>query len=200
MALPRWPIRQTSEVARRRPGCPRQGPMHMGPRYSQIVDAGTTGVNDLYSPRHRRAEVLELLVHGAHGNSTPRPGPPGLDPLGTRRPMATREVRPTLAMRDGQQSISSGILPTVISDPANVGGTPVQITYTSPGHRRERCASPSTRTRQNHVATVTVAFGTPLAATTTYNYNAQKAAAKRRRSAESHDCQLHGFVPRADGH
>ncbi len=70
-------------------------------------------------------------------------------------------------------------LPTVINDPANTGGTPVQILYNAgnlPSQTTDAkgLVTKYTYTTWNDVATVTVGFGTALAQTTTYNYNAQK--------------------------
>jgi RHS repeat-associated protein len=83
----------------------------------------------------------------------------------------------------GRPSISiqsnSVNLPTVINDPANTGGTPVQITYTAadlPSTETDAkgLVTKYTYTAWNDVATVTVGYGTSQAETTTYNYNANK--------------------------
>jgi YD repeat-containing protein len=70
-------------------------------------------------------------------------------------------------------------LPTVISDPANTGGKPVQIVYNAANlpvqtTDAKGLVTAYTYTSWNDVASVIVGYGTPLAATTQYVYNAQR--------------------------
>ncbi|MCA9030549.1 MAG: cadherin domain-containing protein, partial [Planctomycetaceae bacterium] len=158
-----------------------------GARTTQSVDMGTTGLND---PTAQGLDALRYFVTGstnvqqfdssarttmvmdANGNAF------HFDYTGDLQ-APTSIALPT----DGRPTISiqrnAASLPTVITDPANTGATPVQITYTAANKPDTVVDSKGrvtkyTYTAWNDIETVTVAFGTALAATTTYNYNAQK--------------------------
>ena len=158
-----------------------------GDRTTQTLDMGTTGVNNA------TAHGLDAIKYFASGStssqkfdSTARTTK-SVDAMGHETKLGyTGDLqaptsitlptanRPSISI---QRNIFS--LPTVINDPANLGATPTQITYTAANKPDTVTDSKGrvtkyTYTAWNDIATLTVAFGTPLAATTTYNYNARK--------------------------
>ncbi len=158
-----------------------------GDTTTEATDMGTTSGND---PTAQGIAALQYVAAGATSTTT-------LD-------STARTTQTTNALGDttqfgytgtsllpssvtlptpGRPSISiqsnSVNLPTVINDPANVGGTPVQITYTAANlpdtvTDSKGLVTKYTYTAWNDVATVTVGYGTALAAVTRYNYNSQK--------------------------
>ncbi len=157
-----------------------------GLRTTQTTDMGTTAAND---PTAQGIAALEYVAAGAT-SSTQFDGTARLtqstDALQntTQYGYTGNSLLPNTVTlpTPGRPAISiqrnSANLPTTITDPANTGGGPVQITYNSANLPTQvtdamGVVTKYTYTAWNDVATVTVGFGTPLAATTTYNYNAQ---------------------------
>ena len=156
-------------------------------RTTQVVDMGTTGLNN---PTAQGTDALRYFAAGST-SMTQFDGSDRttktMDPLGhaTTYGYNGSSVLPNSVTlpTPGRPSISiqrnAVNLPTVINDPANTGGTPVQITYNAANLPMQVTDSKGrvtqyTYTAWNDIQTVTVDFGTSLAATTTYNYNAQK--------------------------
>jgi YD repeat-containing protein len=158
-----------------------------GVRTTQIVDQGSVTGND---PTAQGVAALEYFAAGSTAqrqfDSSDR-GTGTTDPLGnttqfgysgdTRLP--TSVTLPTANRPAISIERNSVNLPTVVNDPANMGAQPVQISYnaanlpTSITDEKGRVTT-YTYTAWNDVASVTYASGTPLAATYTYTYNAQK--------------------------
>lgn len=158
-----------------------------GERTTQTMDMGTTGTND---PTAHGLDAIRYFVSGStneqHFDSTDRTTMT-MDALGNMTSLGytddlqaptsitlPTEDRPSISIQRNALS-----LPTVINDPANVGATPTQITYTVANKPDTVTDSKGrvtkyTYTEWNDIETVTIAFGTSLAATTTYNYNARK--------------------------
>jgi uncharacterized repeat protein (TIGR01451 family) len=156
-------------------------------RTTQLVDMGTTGLNN---PTAHGTDALRYFAAGSTSvtqfDGSDRTTKT-MDPLGrattygyTGSALLPNSVtlptpgRPSISIQRNAVN-----LPTVINDPANAGGAPVQITYNAANLPMQVTDSKGrvtqyTYTAWNDIQTVTVDFGTPLAATTTYNYNAQK--------------------------
>ena len=158
-----------------------------GATTTQATDMGTTGGND---PTAQGVAALQYFAAGststtqfdstarttqttnALGNTTQYGYTAGsLLPNTVTLPTPNR---PSISIQRNAAN-----LPTVINDPANTGGSPVQITYNAANLPTQTTDAKGlvtkyTYTAWNDVATVAVGFGTLLAATTTYNYNAQK--------------------------
>ena len=158
-----------------------------GMRTTEIADMGTTGMND---PTAHGVDALKYFAAGSTSmrefDSTDRPTQ-NVDALGnaTTYGYAGDSLLPTsISLPDPDRPAisierNSANLPTLVDDPANTGGQPVAITYTAANLPDEvtdtmGLVTKYTYTAWNDIETVTVAHGTPLAATTTYNYNASK--------------------------
>ncbi|MGL6077104.1 MAG: RHS repeat-associated core domain-containing protein [Fimbriiglobus sp.] len=157
-----------------------------GVRTTQMSDAGSAGNDPLahghaalryFTPGASSAQQFDPTARptrstDALGNAT-KYGYSGTAQAPTSVTLPT-PGRPTISVQR-----NAADLPTVITDPANVGGTPVRVTYTAANLPLEVTDTKGRVTRYtytafNAVATVTVNFGTPVAATTTYSYNAAK--------------------------
>ena len=156
-----------------------------GDTTTQVTDMGTTGVNN---PTAQGIAALQYVAAGststsqfdatsretsttnALGNTTSY-GYNGTSLVPNSVTLPTPNS-PTITIQRNAAN-----LPTVINNPADTGGSPEKITYNSANLPvdvidQKGLDTHYTYTSTNDIATVTVGFGTPLAETTTYNYNA----------------------------
>ena len=158
-----------------------------GNRTTQTIDMGTSGLN---SATDHGLAAIKYFAPGSTSvqqfDPTARPTKT-VDALGNeikfsysgdlQAPTSITLPTPNRPAISVQRNSLS--LPTVINDPANVGATPIQITYTAANKLDTTTDSKGrvtkyTYTAWHDVSTVTINFGTPLAATTIYNYNSNK--------------------------
>jgi len=158
-----------------------------GDRTTQTIDMGTSGLNSA------TAHGLAAIKYFAPGSTSVQQFDPTarttktVDALGNeikfgysgdlQAPTSITLPTPNRPAISVQRNSLS--LPTVINDPANVGATPIQITYTAANKLDTTTDSKGRVTKYTYtdwhdVSTVTIDFGTPLSATTTYNYNSNK--------------------------
>jgi len=158
-----------------------------GSRITQVKDTGATGANN---PTAHGLDAIRFFPPGstsAQVFDTAARTTKTIDPLGntTHFTYAGDAIAPTTitlptSNRPSINILRNGLsLPTLIDDSANAGAKPIQITYTAAnkpdmvtdGNGR---ITKYTYTSWQDVASVTTAFGTSHAATTTYNYYPSK--------------------------
>ena len=155
-----------------------------GDRTTQVTDMGNSGINN---PTAQGLAALQYIASGSDSTSqfdTSSRTMSTTDALGhtysygyTGSSLLPNSVtlptpgRPSITIQRNAAN-----LPTVINDPANVGGSAVQITYNAANlpvteTDEKGLVTKYTYTSTNNVATITRGFGTSLAETTTYNYD-----------------------------